>query len=147
MRSSREYQGTVYVFTIWQHQHSVLGTFFKMFLFQDLQVLVWTSCVLILRYKRAVPQRGGKELPSSKEDKMYYTAMCKGHINEPNIKEDKCYCTCGLNCQKNTSATQDQCNGHSLSEKYNCSLAGPNSANTPSHLKVDPLRSFLVTSQ
>ena len=75
-----------------------------------------------------------KSCKRRKEDKMYYTAMCKGHINEPNIKEDKCYCTCGLNCQKNTSATQDQCNGHSLSEKYNCSLAGSNSANTPSHL-------------
>jgi hypothetical protein len=72
-----------------------------------------------------------------KEDKMYYTSMCKGHINEPGIKEDRYYCTCRLTCQKNISATQDQCNGHSHSEKYNCSSVGSDSAHTPSHWKVD----------
>lgn len=74
------------------------------------------------------------------EDEMYHTSMCKDNINEPAAKEDGYYCTCRSNYPKNISATQDQCNGHSLSEKYKCFSVGSDSAHTPSRWKVDPQR-------
>lgn len=74
------------------------------------------------------------------EDEMYHTSMCKDNINEPAAKEDGYYCTCRSNYPKNISAMQDQCNGHSLSEKYTRFSVGSDFAHTPSHWKVDPQR-------
>lgn len=57
------------------------------------------------------------------EDEMYHTSMCKDNINIPTTKEDGYHCTwiplyMYVQLPKEYISNTNQCNGHSLSEKY-----------------------------